>query len=199
MVLIAGDFTNLGDRRPAEMASARRWMEALHDRYECVWYVTGNHDLGMTRIFDDLSTRAGAAACTASPNVWDLEGREAIIDGLRVVGINLSPCFDAPKLKAAWTNMTDDRSVDLAVFDALPPADIVVSHSPPFTWLDSTGRDPRTQWERNIGSPGLLFYIERNKPRLVVCGHVHEAAGMPPTSTTMEASPKSTTSPAPGG
>ncbi|MES2464431.1 MAG: hypothetical protein V4671_28045 [Armatimonadota bacterium] len=27
------------------------------------------------------------------------------------------------------------------------------------------------------GSPGLLAYVERHQPRLVVCGHIHEDGG----------------------
>ncbi|MES2461809.1 MAG: hypothetical protein V4671_14590 [Armatimonadota bacterium] len=46
--------------------------------------------------------------------------------------------------------------------------DIVLSHGPPKGVLDGPGR-----W----GSPGLLAYMERHQPRLVVCGHIHECGG----------------------
>ena len=65
--------------------------------------------------------------------------------------------------------MTADPALDAAAFAALPPAQVVVSHSPPLDALDAVGR-------RHIGSPGLRDYIQRHAPALVVCGHCHEGA-----------------------
>lgn len=47
---------------------------------------------------------------------------------------------------------------------------IIVSHAPPFGYLDRTIRGKR-------GSKILLKLIRKYKPRLVLCGHIHEARG----------------------
>ena len=67
--------------------------------------------------------------------------------------------------------MTDNPAVDAAAFVALPPCDVLVSHSPPLGCRDKTHSGAR------IGSPGLRAYIEREAPQLVLCGHCHEAHG----------------------
>ncbi len=50
--------------------------------------------------------------------------------------------------------------------------DIIVSHSPPFNVLDINFKG------RHMGCKHLMNAIERVKPKLVVCGHVHEARGI---------------------
>ena len=191
LVIVAGDLTNWGMKKPEEVERARAFLNRLSFVYARVVYILGNHDLGSPpgAFNEDLGFMDGGRP-QLTMELTDTPQAIEEIGGLRVVGINLSPCFDAPELKAAWTNMTDDPAIDAAAFEALPAAEIVVSHAPPLTWLDSTGGSRysgfggtgsegsrRPRWVRNIGSPGLLTYIERHKPRLVICGHVHEAAG----------------------
>jgi uncharacterized protein len=47
---------------------------------------------------------------------------------------------------------------------------IIVSHAPPYGYLDKTIVGPR-------GSKILLRIIKKYKPKLVLCGHIHEAKG----------------------
>lgn len=47
----------------------------------------------------------------------------------------------------------------------------IVSHGPPYGYGDVTKRGERT------GSKALLNAIDHIKPKLVVCGHIHEAYG----------------------
>lgn len=57
-----------------------------------------------------------------------------------------------------------------------PDLDIILSHLPPFDILD---KDPNLlknmpkSYAINCGSRILLDYIYKNKPLLVVCGHIH--------------------------
>jgi len=53
-------------------------------------------------------------------------------------------------------------------FDAIPPVDILVTHGPGKWHGDHNG------W----GSYALLHYIEQKRPKLVVCGHIHEGRGI---------------------
>lgn len=58
-----------------------------------------------------------------------------------------------------------------ALLAGCPPAAILVSHSPPKGIVD------RDSWGRNLGSVAIREAIISRQPRLVVCGHIHAAAG----------------------
>jgi len=164
VVLICGDFTNEGVYLPPEVNKAQQWIQHMAARYPQVLYILGNHDLAMQ---NDCFEQEGQAIQNIAHKVTMLEGR-------RFVGADLSPCFDLPNLAEEWERMTADATVDAAYFDTLPPADIVVSHCPPFGLLDEF-RHPGSGW--HLGSPGLRRYIEKVQPLLVVFGHIHEGSG----------------------
>lgn len=163
-VLVGGDITNLGTRRPSEVALAERWVQQMAERYPQVLYVLGNHDLGLPNAYFE---REGLA-------VHNIAGKVVVHGGWRIVGADLSPCFNLPEMATYWERMTADPGVDATYFDALPAADIVVSHCPPFGIRDEF-RQPGSG--DHLGSPGLRRYIERVEPQLVVCGHIHEGTG----------------------
>lgn len=52
--------------------------------------------------------------------------------------------------------------------------DILVSHVPPFGCVDS---DPRHEIQMCEGSRALSDAIKEKRPRVVVCGHIHDAYG----------------------
>lgn len=51
------------------------------------------------------------------------------------------------------------------------PIDVIVSHAPPYMYGDLTDDNIRT------GSRLMNEFIEKFKPKLYVCGHIHEARG----------------------
>ena len=54
----------------------------------------------------------------------------------------------------------------------MEPGVILVSHPPPFGFLDST-------WQgEHVGSHALLDIVNRFQPRLVLTGHIHESRGI---------------------
>lgn len=53
-----------------------------------------------------------------------------------------------------------------------PERTIVLSHYPPKGVVD------KTDFGSHVGSPELLDLIKKYKPLLVICGHIHEAAGV---------------------
>lgn len=156
-LLIAGDITNTGS--PAQVKKAKDWIDTLKPVYKDIFYVFGNHDLGLGfRDFDSLG-------------VTCVQDKVIEYEGLLIAGANLSVCYNLPILKKQWTHMTDNPKFEEAYYDTLPVCDILISHSPPAgkLGLSSSGEQ--------CGSEKLLDYIKRVQPRLVVCGHIHEAAG----------------------
>lgn len=181
-VIVAGDITDMGKPkgyRPGVSESWERaegWMGQIALRYgpSRLFWVPGNHDINVTP--EDLP-----GTC--------LLGIQDFLRAYRFTGSALCTAFDSPKLAEAWAHTTAIIGEDLQHWLSVPAADIVVSHCPPLGVLDGAGRIMQERKtpdgsirvsfseERHIGSPGLLEYIKRHRPRLVVCGHCHEAWG----------------------
>jgi uncharacterized protein len=170
MVLIAGDLTNHGFNAPAhlqtqaniEIEAARAWFQDLSQHCQMVFWVQGNHDKGMPDNFLD------PFAVNIRDKTVKLE-----YDGIqfRLRGVSLTCAFDRPHLVNQWAYTTADPSEDAKAFD-FGYHQIIVSHSPPSGCLD------QTRSGKHIGSPALRANILEHQPVLVLCGHVHEAAGV---------------------
>ena len=67
----------------------------------------------------------------------------------------------------AWSfDLTEDEAA--GALTGLPRGGVLVVHSPPKGYVDGP---------RRLGSQAVLEAVEQKQPRLVVCGHIHEAAG----------------------
>lgn len=80
--------------------------------------------------------------------------------------INDLKIYGTPWQKGCWAfGTTEDELID--IMNKIPAdTDIIVSHAPPFGCCDN-----------NFGCLQLKYQIEIIQPKLVVCGHVHEAFG----------------------
>lgn len=171
LVLMAGDITNYGTRDPDQIIVARKLLKDLAFKYKTVYWIPGNHDIGVTRNTWDKAYEWGSIECILNNTRTFGKVINGKLEKVSVHGVSLSPCYDLPRLESTWVNMTANLQYELSVYSHLPPVDILVSHCPPKYYLDDIANG------RNIGSEGLATYITTHRPKIVVCGHIHEHGG----------------------
>ena len=106
-------------------------------------------------------------ACQAWPAATVLHGAGTTVDQVDFWGIGggipVTPF-------GPWSfDFTEEAAK--ALLAGCPPAAVLVSHSPPKGIVD------HDSWGRNLGSVVIRETILSRQPRLVVCGHIHAAAG----------------------
>ncbi len=63
--------------------------------------------------------------------------------------------------------------------------DILLCHQPPYRVLDKKGPGGPKGWQgKHAGSKVILDYVKKKQPKLVLCGHMHEAMGRKKISKT---------------
>ncbi|GAB4240877.1 MAG: metallophosphoesterase family protein [Acidobacteriota bacterium] len=70
----------------------------------------------------------------------------------------------------AWSYDLSEQEAE-ALLEACPPGAVLVTHSPPKGLLDRSS----SGW--SLGSTAIRKTLERVRPRLVICGHIHESSG----------------------
>ncbi|MFO0815508.1 MAG: metallophosphoesterase [Gemmatales bacterium] len=156
MLLLGGDLCP--DGSPQQQAdwldsNFRRWLKETPARN--IVAVAGNHDF-VFQLRPDL----------VPPLNWTyLQDNGAEIDGIRIWGTPWQPIFfdwafnlAEPELETKW-RLIPERT------------DILVLHGPPYRHGDRNSKGEHT------GSPSLLTRIREIQPKLVICGHIHEARG----------------------
>lgn len=105
-----------------------------------------------------------AAASWSAATV--LHGEGTTIGGTEFYGLGAG----IPVTPWDWSFDLDDEAAT-EMLAACPEGAVLVLHSPPKDHCDSAGGGG------NFGSPALLRAIEAKRPRLAVCGHIHESWG----------------------
>jgi uncharacterized protein len=109
-------------------------------------------------------------ALRAAVDGWDaatvLHGDGTTIDGTEFYGLGAG----IPVTPWDWSFDLDDEAAT-EMLAPCPEGAVLVLHSPPKDHCDSAGGGG------NFGSPALLQAIEEKRPRLAVCGHIHESWG----------------------
>lgn len=106
------------------------------------------------------------AACEGWDAVTVLHGEAADVAGETFYGLGAG----IPVTPWDWSFDLDEDSA-AARLEGLPAEAILVVHSPP------QGHCDRSAAGEHLGSTAILAAIEAKRPRLAVCGHVHEAWG----------------------
>ncbi|HEX6665536.1 MAG TPA: metallophosphoesterase family protein [Solirubrobacterales bacterium] len=107
-----------------------------------------------------------AAVAASWPAATVLHGEATAIDGVEFFGLGAG----VPTTPWEWSfDLTDDEAA--ALLAPCPEGAALILHSPPQGHCDSGGDGT------HFGSPALLAAIEQKRPRLAVCGHIHESWG----------------------
>lgn len=150
LVVGAGDFANLRRGLPTTI-------DVLRAIERPVVVVPGNGES-----FAELE-----AACRSWPSARVLHGTGTVIDGVEIFGLGggvpVTPFGD-------WSwDFSEAQAAELLA--ACPERAVLVSHSPPQGAADVSSAG------RSFGSTAVREAIEAKRPRLVVCGHIHESWG----------------------
>ncbi len=105
-------------------------------------------------------------AAAAWPAATVLHGEGATIEGVDFFGLGAG----VPVTPWEWSFDLDEEAA-AEMLAACPPGAVLVLHSPPQGHCDSNGAG------MHFGSAALLGAIEEKRPRLAVCGHIHESWG----------------------
>ena len=158
VLLFAGDFT--GYQTAAEWWSFHDWLSALPHPHKIV--VAGNHDAMLT-----------------DPILLDVIRQVATYlqdSSIEIGGVTIHGSPWVPWMRGHWS--FEAREAERRRTWAKVPAatDIIVSHAPPLGACDMGKRGVA------LGDPELTALLRRwpsvrRAPRVIVCGHVHEAHG----------------------
>ncbi len=109
-------------------------------------------------------------ALREAASAWEaatvLHGETATIDGTDFFGLGAG----IPVTPWDWSFDLDDGAATAMLGDC-PEGAVLVLHSPPQGHCDTNGGGD------HFGSRSLLEGIEEKRPRLAVCGHIHESWG----------------------
>jgi uncharacterized protein len=105
-------------------------------------------------------------ACAGWEQAVVLHGEATEIDGVAFFGLGAG----VPVTPWDWSfDLTEEAAATL--LQSCPEGCVLVVHSPPrgHVDVDSSGR--------HLGSQAVLQAIKRRRPRLAICGHIHESWG----------------------
>jgi Icc-related predicted phosphoesterase len=149
VVIGAGDFASV-HRGLAET------IEALSAIETPTFLVPGNNE----------TEEALREACRDWPAATVLHGGGAERDGVALFGLGAG----VPVTPWDWSFDLDEEQAGRMLADC-PQGAVLISHSPPHGHCDVSGAG------EHLGSTAVFEAIESKRPRLVLCGHIHESWG----------------------
>ena len=165
LLIHAGDATNMGKEN--EMRDFATWLKDQKQAKEIV-YVPGNHDIIAETDFAMVKDMFGEGVNVLTCGLKD-------VAGFKVFGYSYTPEF------CGWAFQGDDHSRshtkfrnmwrDMSIVKDAGKVDIMVCHGPMRGILSTNA------WEEECGSHTIRDAWEKIKPKLYVCGHIHESYG----------------------
>lgn len=108
-------------------------------------------------------------ACAGWGSAHVLHGQAKEIEGLQFFGLGAG----VPPTPFPWSfDLCEDEAA--AKLESCPEGAILAVHSPPKGYVDAVHG-------RHLGSASILNAIERKRPALAVCGHIHQCWGQEAT------------------
>ena len=173
LLIHAGDIMNSGYNKH-DIHDFCTWFHSL-DQYEDKVFIAGNHD----RMFENYPLEANTIVNNYGSVIY-LQDDDLVLYGdgpngdmpennIRIYGSPWQPEF------YSWAFNLQRNGIELSgKWEAIPDnTDILITHSPAFGTLDTvTGRP----WD-NLGCELLAERIERLRPKIHVCGHIHSGYG----------------------
>lgn len=150
---------------------ARPWLEAAPAAHKILTW--GNHDWCGQR-FSFADDRPGIAPTSALQIVVD----EAVAVPSNHAGSGAISVWASPWSRRFmdWAFMKPTSELS-DIYAAIPAGiDILVSHQPPFGFGDRQFTRESGRHE-HLGCRALLSAVERIRPRLLICGHIHAGYG----------------------
>lgn len=105
-------------------------------------------------------------ACRDWPAATVLHGQGCELGGVPFYGLGAG----VPVTPWDWSFDLDEHEAE-AMLTPCPEDAVLVSHSPPLGHCDGSADG------RGLGSQAVLAAIRKRRPRLVLCGHIHESWG----------------------
>lgn len=156
VLIHAGDVCSRGSREEAE--AFVKWFSSLPHRYKI--FIAGNHDFYFERAAPEEVKKLIPA------NLIYLNDSGVAIEGIRIWGSPVQPWF------MDWA-FNRQRGADIRKHWDLIPAntDVLVTHGPVHGILDKTFTG------ESVGCEDLLHKVLEIKPKVHICGHIHEGYG----------------------
>ncbi|KAL5336507.1 Metallo-dependent phosphatase-like protein [Aspergillus crustosus] len=181
VMIHAGDLTNQGSE--SELRKTMNWIAAAD--FEVKIIICGNHDITLDEPFYSQygskfhnKVPQDPAKCidivtTASPSIAFLKHESALIRLRNPTGPNTAfKVFGSPysQCDGTWAFLYESHEAE-ELWRQIPfDADIVVTHMPPHLHCDQIAGV-------SMGCKTLRKNLERVRPMLTVCGHIHESRG----------------------
>lgn len=175
IAVVAGDLTygfkhDLASQHKALYLDFNLWQ--ARQPVEKVVVIAGNHD---------QSVQAWGWPLENTERLIYLQDQAAEVCGLKLWGTPWQPWF------YSWAFNAPERNGEAFLrekFSLIPnDTDIIICHGPPYGAGDSDPPnaylhlDPSYDSQPRIGSRALAAAIRRVRPRLMVCGHIHNGYG----------------------
>lgn len=164
LLLMLGDVTT-----GAGLEKTKERIQTLRGAYPALYVISGNWE------------RPQSAAWFQAEGL-SLDGRAERFNGLLLFGLggSIPTPFNTPN------EFTEDELADKLTSCPEPEEDerlVICSHNPPYGACD------RVFLGKRVGSKSLRAFIEKRKPDLVLCGHIHEARGIENIGSTIVLNP----------